>query len=55
LASPASWTDGVALIAVLTPFALVAGTLDGMARFPILAAAGVLVACFIAASRGDLP
>jgi hypothetical protein len=46
---------GIALIIMLSPFALAAGVLDGMARFPIAAILGALLAIVIAGATGEHP
>ncbi len=45
---------GIALIIVLSPFALIAGILDGMARFPVFAIlGGLLGGVFASFADGD--
>ena len=46
---------GIALIVVLSPFALAAGVLDGMARFPVAAIFGALLAGVIIGIAGGPP
>jgi hypothetical protein len=46
---------GIALIIVLSPFALVTGVLDGMARFPIVAIFGALLGSVIGGFAGVHP
>jgi hypothetical protein len=46
---------GIALIVLLAPLALVAAVLDGMARFPLAAAAGAVAVAVVMTVRGAAP